>query len=349
MRSDASSERQSPSATAAFSPVALTLRADLCAVSAATLRRRSLSNLLQMGHCAPTVMQTLLDASEAEAEWLVKLTAGLPGGIGNTGAECGGITASLVMIGLRHGRDADREGLPPVIDLGHDLLRRFTTSHGTTSCRDIRGTARLPLRCIGVVREAPGLCAQTLSSDCTQMTPAPRREAYARLHAHFVERQFHCAHAVVERVPQLTPVSADLLAATSPFVGGTVFTGGTCSALTAGVMALGTALGEVERSRPRVLRMIGTMAVGGNAFADGLNKFNRTMNLGHELARWFTGRFGSTQCRTLTGCAFSTSVGVNQYVDTNGVTRCQGMAHDVAAELDRMIAGSGVHRSAPRG
>jgi hypothetical protein len=38
-------------------------------------------------------MQTLLDASETEAEWLVTLTAGLPGGVGNTGAECGGVTA----------------------------------------------------------------------------------------------------------------------------------------------------------------------------------------------------------------------------------------------------------------
>jgi hypothetical protein len=90
------------------------------------------SNLLRMGHCAPTVMQTLLDASETEAQWLVKLTAGLPGGIGNTGAECGGVTAPLVLIGLRHARDAVHDGLPPVIDKGHDLMQRFAGCHGTT-------------------------------------------------------------------------------------------------------------------------------------------------------------------------------------------------------------------------
>jgi hypothetical protein len=67
-----------------------------------------------MGHCAPTVMQTLLDASDVEAE-LVKLSAGLPGGIGNTGAECGGITAPLVLIGLRHARDPMQDGLPRVM------------------------------------------------------------------------------------------------------------------------------------------------------------------------------------------------------------------------------------------
>jgi hypothetical protein len=43
--------------------------------------------------------------------------------------------------------------------------------------------------------------------------------------------------------------------------------------------------------------MIRTMAAGGNALADDLNKFNRVMNLGHELAKRFTGAFGSTQCR----------------------------------------------------
>ena len=78
-----------------------------------SLRGRSLANLAKMGHCAPTVMQTLLDASEAEAPWLVRLVAGLPGGIGNTRAECGGITAPLVVLGLRHA--PHREGLPVVI------------------------------------------------------------------------------------------------------------------------------------------------------------------------------------------------------------------------------------------
>jgi CBS domain containing-hemolysin-like protein len=128
-----------------------------------------------------------------------------------------------------------------------------------------------------------------------------------------------------------------VLDATSPFIGGTVLTGMTCSALTAGVMALGFALGEVEHSRLRVLRMIGMMAAGGDAFADDVNKFNRAMNLGHELAKWFTGAFGSTQCRSITGCDFLTTEGVNQYIDTDGVARCQVIARQVAAKVERMI------------
>jgi hypothetical protein len=282
-------------------------------------------------------MQTLLDASETEAEWLVKLTAGLPGGIGNTGAECGGVTAPLVLIGLRHARDGMHDGLPAVIDKGHDLLQRFAGCHGTTQCREIRGTARLPLRCVGAVRQAPELCAQTLSSDCTRAIPAASRGEYRRLYDHFVENDFHCAHAVVRQVRYMNPVSQDALDATSPFIGGTVLTGMTCSALTAGVMALGAAFGEIENSRPRVLRMISTMAAGGDAFANGLNKFNRTMNLGHQLAKWFKGAFGSTQCRDVTACDFSTTVGVNQYIETGVVSRCQAIAQQVAVEVDRMI------------
>ena len=230
-----------------------------------------------------------------------------------------------------------RDGLPPVIDKGYDLLHRFVSCHGTTLCREIRGTDRLPLRCVGAVRHAPELCAQTLSSDCAHVIPAASRDAYRRLYAHFVEKKFHCAHAVLQQVRHTSPVSQDVLDATSPFIGGTVLTGMTCSALTAGVMALGLILGEVERSRLRVLRMIGTMAAGGDAFADDLNKFNRTMNLGHQLAKWFTGAFGSTQCRGIIGCEFSTTAGVNQYIDTDRVARCQMIAHQVAVRVERMI------------
>jgi hypothetical protein len=156
-------------------------------------------------------MQTLLDASDTEAEWLVKLTAGLPGGIGNTGAECGGVSAPLILIGLRHARDAVRDGLPPVIDKGHDLLQRFAGCHGTTLCREIRGTDRLPLRCVGAVRHAPELCAQTLSSACAGVIPAASRDAYRRLYAHFVEKQFHCAHPVLQQVRHTNPASQDML------------------------------------------------------------------------------------------------------------------------------------------
>ena len=313
------------------------LGVDLGRSAVRRLRNRSVTNLLRMGHCAPTVMQTMLDASGTETCWLVKLTAGLPGGIGNTGGECGAVTSLLILLGLRRGRRAMRDGLPTVVDEGHELIRRFTNRNGTIFCRDIRGHARLPLRCIGVVRQSPELCAQTLSTDCAGAIPRESREAYRRLCAPCEAVGFHCAHAVFQNLRSTIPVTEELLDGTSAFMGGTVFMGLTCSAFTAGVMAIGVALGEIEDSRLRVLRMIGIMAAGGNAFADDLNAFNRVMNLGHRLSAWFTAEFGSTQCRAITKCDFSTASGVTRYVDGGGVARCEAIARQVASRVEGII------------
>ncbi len=301
------------------------------------LRSRSVANLLRMGHCAPTVMKTLADELGMEAPWLVRLVAGLPGGIGNSRNECGGITAPLVLLGLRHARDPAVAGVPAVVHLGDALLRSFRARHGTTSCRDILGDARLPLRCVAVVRGAPERCLAVESSGGAAALSGERLAAYAKLHAHLAERGFHCAHEVLRRVPGAPAADEALRDATSAFVGGTAFAGMTCSALTAGVMLIGLELGELEDSWPRVLRMIGIMAVGGNAFAEDLNAFNRPMNLGHELARWFRAEYGSTQCRELTRCDFSTEAGVRQYVESGCVTRCEEIARAVARHVRRTL------------
>ena len=60
---------------------------DSSAETARRLRNRGLANVLRMGHCAPSIMQAVLDVSETDAQWLVKLTAGLPGGIGAGGLQ----------------------------------------------------------------------------------------------------------------------------------------------------------------------------------------------------------------------------------------------------------------------
>jgi hypothetical protein len=83
--------------------------------------------------------------------------------------------------------------------------------------------------------------------------------------------------------------------------------------------------------------MIGLMAVGGDAFADKYNEFNKTMNRGHRLARWFTSEFGSTQCHATTRCDFLTAAGVTQYIEGNTVGRCRALAQRVVAEVERLI------------
>jgi C_GCAxxG_C_C family probable redox protein len=306
-------------------------------VPTSALRRRSVGNLLRMGHCAPTVMQTVVDASDTEAEWPVRLTAGLPGGIGNTRGECGGLTAPLLAIGLRHGRDEVADGLPVAVEKGQDLLQRFTAAHGTTECRDILGDARLPLRCVAVVRQAPAMCAQCLATSVADALPPATREAYRELYAHWQERGFHCADAVFSELEGTVAAPSELRDATTAFMGGTLFTGRTCSALAAGVMALGLARGHLEDSRPRVLRMLATMAAGGDASADHLNAFNPVMNLGHELAKWFQGEFGSTQCHVLAGCDFASTTDVREYIAKDGTGRCARMAERVAARVAELV------------
>jgi hypothetical protein len=307
------------------------------AATARRLRRRSLANLACMGHCAPTVMQTLLEESGVEAPWLVKASGGLPGGIGNIGEECGGVTAPLMLLGLRHAHDPLDRGLPVVVYRGHDLLRRFTECHGTALCREIRGNDRLPMRCVGVVRRAPEGYIQTAADPAADVIPEQSRQAFGRLYAHFVERGFHCAQPVLAHLRPTVGLNEALGDALSGFIGGTVFTGRTCGALTAGVVALGATVGTIERSRLRVLRMIGLMAVGGDAFADKYNAFNKTMNLGHRLSRWFAAEFGSTQCHAITQCDFSTTAGASQYITSDTVRRCRVLPERVALKVDHLI------------
>ena len=50
------------------------------------------------------------------------------------------------------------------------------------------------------------------------------------------------------------------------------------------------------------------------------------MNRGNRLAHRFRIEFGSTQCRAITQCDFSTIEGVQRYIDGGGTARCSAMA-----------------------
>ncbi len=300
-------------------------------------RRRGLSNLLKMGHCAPAVMQTLLDLENTKEEWLVKMTAGLPGGIGNTGFECGGITAPLIQMGLQHGLSVKNDGLPTVIYAGHDYVKRFRKCNNSLLCKEILGHRRVPLPCIKVVRHAPELYKQTDCKDNPGAISDETREAFHLLYSHLSANGFHCAHAVLKHLGDTVPVTRELLDGTSGFIGGTVFKGLTCSAFTAGLMAVGMKLGEIEGSYLRVVRMLATMVVGGNALADHLNKFNRLMNTGNRMSKWFTKEFGSTLCREITQCDFSSLEDVHRYIGKGSVSNCKIIAEKVARQAERII------------
>jgi hypothetical protein len=305
-------------------------------------RRRGLSNLLKMGHCAPTVMQTILDLGNTKEEWLVRMTAGLPGGIGSTGFECGGITSPLIQLGLEHGLSAKNGGLPTVIYAGHDYLQRFQQCNNSLLCRDILGDRRVPLPCIKVARHAPELYKQTDCKDNTDAIMGETREAFHLLYSHMSANGFHCAHAVLKHLDNTIPVTRELLDGTSGFIGGTVFKGLTCSAFTAGLTAVGLKLGEIEDSYLRVFRMLATMIAGGNALADHMNKFNRLLNISYRMSKWFKKEFGSTLCREVTQCDFSSLRDVHRYIEKGSVTTCNIIAEKVARQAERIIKQNGI-------
>jgi len=301
-------------------------------------RGRSFANLLRMGHCAPTVMQTILGISSTDKEWLVKLSAGMPGGIGNTGFECGGVTSPLVLLGIRYGlREVDRD-LPLIFDKGHALSHNFLACYKTLQCREIRGNDRFPRHCIGPVTRAPELYLAALDGNHQEAIPAARRAGYSRLYSHLVENDFHCAQAVLIHLGYTPTEDRELFDAASAFMGGTLFMGKTCSAFTAGVMAIGLRIGEIEDSIPRVIRLLAIMTAGGYAFDERINKFNRSMNLGYRLSKWFVKEFGSTQCQAITQCDFSDSTGVSNYIEGDRITKCRTISGQVAEKVQMMLA-----------
>lgn len=301
-------------------------------------RQRSFVNLLRMGHCAPTVMQTLIDISGQDSEWLVRFSAGMPGGIGNTGYECGAVTSSLARLGLRYGLRESDQGLPVIFDKGYALCRRFIECHKTMLCAEIRGQDRFPRHCIRPILLSPELFQETNANHSEHAIPAGTRQGYCRLYSHLVEKDFHCAQAVFSQLQSTGAERRQLFDAASAFMGGTLFMGLTCSAFTAGVMAIGLRYGEIENSPLRVFRMLMIMTMGGNAFDEGLNKFNKSMNTGYRLSKWFRKEFGSTQCRAITGCDFSCPLGISQYIGGDCATKCRKITERVAEKVQQMVS-----------
>jgi C_GCAxxG_C_C family probable redox protein len=305
-------------------------------------RGRGFSNLLKMGHCAPAVMQTIIDLGNIKEDWLVRMTTGLPGGIGNTGFECGGITSPLIQLGLKHGLSTKNDTLPTVIYEGHDYFQRFRKCNNSLVCKEILGDRRVPLPCIKVVRHAPELYRQTGCKDDKRAISGEVREAFRLLYSHMSKNCFHCSHEVMKHLGNTIPVTQEILNGTSAFIGGTAFKGLTCSAFTAGLMAVGLKLGELEDSYLRVILMLATMIVGGNALADKMNKTNRLMNIGNRMSKWFTNEFGSTLCREITLCDFSSLEHVHRYIGNGSVNTCKIIAEKVARQAERIITEKGV-------
>lgn len=300
-------------------------------------RGRSLGVLLKRGHCAPSVMETILKISGVENKGLVKLAGGLPGGIGNTGNECGGITSPLFLLGLRLGVDETVQGLPVTILKSHRLFRSFVGRNATPFCREIRGPQGRLLPCIKAVVLSPEIYAEALSDDGLDAIADEAKEAYALLYAGFTKAGFHCARDVLRRISPEMSADRELEDGMRAFLGGTACLGLTCSALTAGIMLVGRQSAVIENSYLRVLRMIALMVTKRDAFADHINTFNVTMNIGNRMAAWFAAEFGSTQCRDITGTDLNSAADVRRFLSDGGVTKCRAITEKVAGKTREIL------------
>jgi hypothetical protein len=68
-----------------------------------------------------------------------------------------------------------------------------------------------------------------------------------------------------------------------------------------------------------------------------VNKFNRALNTGHYLSKWFRKEFGSTQCQSITQCDFSCKAGVDKYIAGDGVNKCRRIAKMVAEQVQNIL------------
>jgi hypothetical protein len=85
------------------------------------------------------------------------------------------------------------------------------------------------------------------------------------------------------------------------------------------------------------MRLLATMTAGGNAFDEQINKFNRSMNRGYRLSRWFYREFGSTQCQEITQCDFSDPKGVSDYIEGDRISKCKLVASKVTEKVAMML------------
>jgi C_GCAxxG_C_C family probable redox protein len=297
-------------------------------------RKRSLANLLRMGHCGPTVMKTLLEVCDADGEWAVKLAGVLPGGIGDTGFECGGITSPLFVLGLRYGLEEKGDGLPLVFHKGLVHLHGFLDRNGSPFCSEIRGTPYRLRKCMKAVCLAPEIALRAASEDGTGAVRDEAREAYALLYSHLTGRHFHCARTVLEHLGPTIPQKPELREGLSDS-GRTLCQGMTCGALVAGHPRPAD---RIENSL-WVMRMIVLKTAG--RVRRPHQRLRRIMNRGNDLANWFAGNW-LTQCKAVTDAISVPTSGISPRFHEKCAAISEvrnGPQHDAAHRI-KAIAGS---------
>ena len=138
-------------------------------------------NFLGGSNCAQAVLLAFSDVTGLDSDIAMRLASSFGGGMGRMREVCGAVSASLMVLGLVHGYDADAptEKADKVAHYARvqELAARFRAAQGSIVCREILALRAEKLRAEGEGGEQSAQLA-AMASDAP--TPTERTEDYYR-------------------------------------------------------------------------------------------------------------------------------------------------------------------------
>lgn len=295
----------------------------------------SLNNILHMGHCAPSVMQTLTELNDINNSSLVLYAGALAGGIAGTDMECGALTAPLMFMSSQMTNSVPIEEKLGMIHKSQVYYNEFTRYNNTSICRIIQGNGISS--CLKAVCGIHQLYSTAISGSGEM--PEEKKGSFSLVLSEFERNEFHCAQSVLKSIGGKLTLTKELLNASWIFVGGIAMMNRTCGALAGGVMALSAATAKMENDYSRVARMNWLLMHNRTeeAMNEEMNNFNRSIRLSEELGSWFRSEFGSTNCYGIWGYNFSSTKDSEGYVTGNCLKHCKDIANCVAMKIQSMV------------
>lgn len=299
-----------------------------------TKKLRTINNVRRMGHCTPSIMQTLLGINNIKDSNLVLYAGAMSGGIAGSEMECGALTAPLMFIGFRDNNLNTISEKLDVITKAQSYVNEFTSFNGTAICGTIR-QGGMPA-CMKTIRNFNKPFSKAVKNPVLLSDEV--KESYALLINAFADNKFHCAHNVLNNLNGDFTITQEIIDASWVFIGGISLLNRTCDALTAGVLALSSATARIENSYSRVARMNRLLRNQNNeAMNEEINNFNLAINYSEELGSWFRNEFGSTSCYGIWKLSFSNRKDVETYISSKCNLQCAFITKKVAKKVNLMV------------
>jgi hypothetical protein len=299
-----------------------------------TPKGRSLNNVLRMGHCAPSVMQTLCDLNHVDTPDLVINAGAMAGGIAGSDMECGALTAPLMFMSYQQSQSASVPEKLNLISKAQHYVNGFMQHNHAASCSMIsKGGMSSCLKAICTFHQ-PYQAAMNNPVSLSREA----EESYTLLLTTFNDQNFHCAHTVLRQLDGKFSVTPELIRSSWVFAGGLAMMNRTCGALAAGVMALSSISAEMEDSYIRVARMNRLLIQNRmkEAMQENINHFNRAILLSYELGLWFRTEFGATTCQGIWGFNFAKRNEAESFISGGCLVHCRQIARKVAEKVSTL-------------